>query len=80
MKSILLKNAVENVLSYNRKNHIQLFVKPIKENDEIIFSFIFKSCDVKGCRSEDIKKIIDDTFCESLMYVSETKTTLTYTM
>ena len=80
MKYILLKNAVESALSYNRKNHIQLFVKPIKENDEIKFSLIFKSCDVKGCRPEDVKKIIEDSFCESLIYVSETKTTLTYTM
>lgn len=80
MKYILLKNAVEKELSYNRKNHVQLFVKPMKENDEIKFFFIFKSCDVKGCRPEDIKKIIEDSFCESLMYVSKTKTTLTYTM
>lgn len=71
---------LDKMLADNHKKHVQVLTKPIRRNGEMTFMFKFLSCDIDGCRPVNIKSLVESNLCESLEYVSETKTTLTYIM
>lgn len=73
-REVMLIEQIRKELADNRAKHVQVLLKIVKGRKCIQFL----SVDTDACRSK--VKAICDRYCESLCFVSESSTTMLYSM